>query len=68
MKAQTIHHNPFGDVINQCSACGFRLEDDNGGWIEARVVNGELQVIRSLGVAVEIAHPGAEKYEQSHKA
>lgn len=42
MKAATIHVNEFGDLINPTSAVGFRLEDDNGMWIEARIVEGKL--------------------------
>lgn len=44
MKSQTIHGNPLGEVVNPSSAIGFRLEDDHGNWIEARVIAGLLRV------------------------
>lgn len=43
MKATTIHINALGEVTNPISANGFRLEDDHGAWVEARVVDGSLR-------------------------
>lgn len=44
MKATSININALGEVYNPISAQGFRLEDDHGAWIEARVVDGRLSV------------------------
>lgn len=44
MKAQTYNTNALGTVVNPSSATGFRLEDDHGNWIEAKVVEGKLLV------------------------
>lgn len=30
MRIQTIHRNPMGDVLNECSAQGFRITTENG--------------------------------------
>ena len=36
MRMQTIHSNALGDVLNETSATGFRITDDQGNVVELR--------------------------------
>lgn len=40
MKAQTIHTNPMGEVLNVTSATGFRVEESPGRIVELRTETG----------------------------
>lgn len=41
MKAQTIHTNPMGEVLNVTSATGFRVEESPGRVVELRTNLGQ---------------------------
>ena len=75
MKAQTMHTNVFGTVINPTSATGFRLEDDHGAWVEANVVDGVLKVdygipmsppVPDVLVATKLDDPVPQEFGQQY--
>lgn len=61
MKAQTIHANACGDVLNVTSAAGFRVEDANGRVVELRVESGEA-VLHIYGMRITAKNLGPMLY------
>ena len=48
MKTSTIHRNPTGDVLNECSATGFKFTTSNGKELVVTVENDEV-VVTAIG-------------------
>lgn len=44
MRIQTIHTNKFGKVLNESSATGFLITDDQGRKLEAHAENGRVML------------------------
>lgn len=44
MRIQTIHRNPMGDVLNECSAQGFRISDAEGNSITVTVEGDQINI------------------------
>jgi len=49
MKAQTIHSNALGDVLNESTASGFRITDNKGRSCELRVKDGMVYLLTPRG-------------------
>lgn len=44
MKIQTIHRNQSGQVFNETSATGIRIDGPDGERFELRIVGGKVQI------------------------
>lgn len=44
MRIQTIHRNPMGDVLNECSAQGFRITNAEGNSITVTVEGDQINI------------------------
>lgn len=52
MRIQTIHTNALGDVLNESSATGFRITDNQGRSVDMRVVDGMVTVRTAKGAVL----------------
>ena len=65
MKIQTIHNNPMGKVLNECSAQGFRITTDNGDVYDI-VAEGGIVTIQTRGCIVNLEFiPELRKFWES---
>ena len=48
MRIQTIHRNPMGDVLNECSATGFKFTTSDGKELVV-AVEGDEVVVTAVG-------------------
>lgn len=53
MRIQTIHRNPMGDVLNECSAQGFRITAENGDVYDINTEGG-MVTIQTRGCIVNL--------------
>ena len=55
MKIQTIHKNPMGQVLNETSAAGFRITDNQGRTVDVLVEDGKAVLRTGRGYKILLA-------------